>query len=283
VIAQSIFVQIIDAAAPIICHRFADSTMKAKTELILYHLFWMADIVMRPSPGRIGESFEEWAYQGGFLRQIRELERRGMIESSPQEKGSQRVLRLTQKGSLRALGGTDLAERWARPWDGKWRMALFDLPEEKRALRNALRKELRQAHFGCLQGSVWITPDPVEDLLDNLMKKSGEQSRTILFFSGRPCDGSSDTDLVAAAWNFNALKTAYRDYRAHLKTLPRGGDHLREQLLDWGNIERDLWSRCMALDPLLPRPLWPKNYAGEKAWNERLLCFKAAGKIASQL
>lgn len=257
--------------------------MKAKSELILYHLFWMADILISPSSGRIGESFEEWAYRGGFLRQIQELERRGMIESSPAGKAAKRVMRLTQKGALRALGGINPAERWDRPWDGAWRMAAFDLPEEKRSLRNALRKQLRDARFGCLQGSVWITPDPVEGLLDNLMKKSGEESRTILFFSGRPCDGAEDADLVKAAWNFDALGKAYRDYRAHLKTLPGSGDDLRVRLLDWGNVERDFWARCMSLDPLLPRVLWPPKYAGEKAWNERLRTLKAAGPIAAGL
>jgi len=254
--------------------------MKAKSELILYHLFWVADMMIAPSSSRIGESFEEWAYRGGFLRQIQELERRGMIEAGPQGKGVKKVHRLTQKGVLRALGGVDPVERWQRPWDGTWRMAAFDLPEEKRALRNTLRKELRSARFGCLQGSVWITPDPVEGLLDGLMKKSGEQSRTLFFFSGRPCDGSSDADLVKAAWNFDAIHKAYEAYRDHLKTLPRNGKQLRERLLDWGNAERDLWARCMALDPMLPRTLWPKKYAGEKAWNERLHTLKSAGMIA---
>ncbi len=256
--------------------------MKAKSELILYHMFWMADVLMSPSMNRIGESFEEWAYKNGFHRQIKELEKRGFLESDPAEKGGKRVMRLTRQGVLRALGGADPAARWNRPWDGKWRMAMFDLPETKRALRNSLRNELRAARFGCLQGSVWLTPDPVEDLLGKFMKKSGEESRTILFFSGHPCDGAADADLVKAAWNFPAIHKAYRDYRTHIKHLPRSGDEIRERLLDWGNVERDLWDRCMKLDPLLPRQLWPRRYLGETVWNERLRALKAAGKIATE-
>ncbi|MFU8894712.1 MAG: hypothetical protein ACNA8L_13920, partial [Luteolibacter sp.] len=69
----------------------------------------------------------------------------------------------------------------------------------------------------------------------------------------------------------------------HLKTLPTSGKQLRERLLDWGNCERDLWARCLALDPLLPRPIWPKKYLAEKAWHERLKTLKSAGMIAINL
>lgn len=256
--------------------------MKAKSELFLYHMFWVADVMMRPSVKRIGESFEEWAYKNGMLRQIQELERRGYLESTPAGKAGQRVLKLTQQGVLRALGGIDPVTKWDRPWDGKWRLAMFDLPEDRRALRNALRKELRAAKFGCLQGSVWLTPDPVENLVGKWMKKGGEQSRTLLFFTGHPCDGARDADMVKSAWNFTAIAKAYEEYRVHLKELPRSGEGLREQLLSWGNRERELWNRCMQMDPLLPRPLWPRGYPGETAWTERLRILKSAGTIANQ-
>ncbi len=254
--------------------------MKAKTELLLYHLFWVADMVLTPSRARIGESFESWAYHGGFLRQIHELERRGLIESSPIGKGAEKIHRLTQKGMLLAIGGHDPVERWQRDWDGQWRIAAFDLPETKRSLRKTLRTHLRAARFGCLQGSVWITPDSVEDLLGGFMKKCGEQSRALLFFTGRPSGGAGDADLIAAAWNFEAISNAYKAHMAHLETLPRGGDDMRQHLLDWGKQERELWSQCMSLDPLLPRALWPRKYLGERAWKARLHALKSAGSLA---
>jgi len=257
--------------------------MKSKSELFLYHLFWMADIMIRPTIYRVGDSFEDWAYDHGAHRQVQELQRRGFLESSPSEKGSKQVLKLTRQGVLRALGGTDPVTKWDRPWDGKWRLAMFDLPENQRTLRSSLRKELRAAKFGCLQGSVWLTPDPVENLVGKWMKKGGEQSRTLLFFTGHPCDGAGDADLVKAAWNFATIGKAYQEYREHLKQLPRTGDSLRELLLAWGNRERDLWNRCMKVDPLLPRPLWPRGYHGETAWTERLRTLKSAGTIASQI
>jgi phenylacetic acid degradation operon negative regulatory protein len=256
--------------------------MKAKSELMLYHLFWLADYAMRPSIRRVGESFEEWAYKNGYLRQIQTLERQGMLESTPAEKGARRVVKLTREGMLRALGGMDPVERWDRPWDGQWRMALFDLPEEKRSLRNALRNELKAARFGCLQGSVWISPDPVDRLRENF-RKSDAAIRTIVFFEGRPCDGADDAEMVRAAWDFESIKQAYREHQACLEDLPRTDTATRNQLLDWGNRERDAWARCLKLDPLLPRALWPSGYPAETSWRERLDALKKAGEIASRL
>jgi phenylacetic acid degradation operon negative regulatory protein len=255
--------------------------MKAKSELMLYHLFWLADYAMRPSIRRVGESFEEWAYKNGYLRQIQTLERQGMLESSPAEKGARRVIKLTRQGMLRALGGMNPAEHWDRPWDGQWRMALFDLPEEKRSLRNALRNELKAARFGYLQGSVWISPDPVDSLRENF-RKSDPAIRTIMFFEGRPCDGAGDDELVRAAWDFEAIKQAYREHHACLKNQPRTDHTTREQLFDWGNLEHAAWARCLKLDPLLPRVLWPAGYPGESAWHERLKYLKKAGESASR-
>jgi phenylacetic acid degradation operon negative regulatory protein len=256
--------------------------MKAKSELMLYHLFWLADHTMRPSIRRSGESFEEWAYKNGYPRQIQTLERQGMLESSSAEKGAKRVVKLTREGTLRALGGMDPAERWDRPWDGQWRMALFDLPEEKRSLRNALRNELKAARFGCLQGSVWISPDPVDQLQENC-RMSDAAIRAIVFFEGHPCDGADDAGLVRSAWDFEAIRKAQREHQDCLKDLPRADTITRNQLLDWGNRERTAWARCLKLDPFLPRVLWPSGYAGESAWRERLNALKMAGEIASCL
>ncbi len=253
--------------------------MKAKTELILYHMLWMADYAMRPSLRRMGESFEQWAYHGGFLRQVQELERQGFLEAEGAGKGSKRVVRLTEKGTLRALGGCDPVARWNRPWDGAWRMAVFDLPETQRKLRSRLRRDLIAANFGCLQGSVWITPDALETVLPALGSQD-IKSGTMMFFSGHPCGGESDADLVKAAWHLDAMNVAYQEYRAHLKSLPSIGTDQREQLMAWGNLERRLWEKCMKLDPLLPRPLWPDQYPGERAWHMRLKTLRTAGKIA---
>lgn len=55
-------------------------------------------------------------------------------------------------------------------WDGKWRLAIFDVPERIRARRDALRRELINLGFHQLQKSVWVTlyllPDEFFELIN---------------------------------------------------------------------------------------------------------------------
>ena len=48
-------------------------------------------------------------------------------------------------------------------WDKKWRMVIFDIPEEKKKAREALRQKLKDLGMVKLQDSIWITPYPCED------------------------------------------------------------------------------------------------------------------------
>ena len=42
-------------------------------------------------------------------------------------------------------------------WDGKWRIVVFDIPEQKRAIRNLFRRNLKKWGFKQLQKSVWVS------------------------------------------------------------------------------------------------------------------------------
>ena len=252
--------------------------MKAKTELILYQCLWMAGTLMRPSWRPMGGSFEEWSYRNGFLRQIQTLEEQGWLESIEKPDGLERIHRLTKKGYLRALGGYFPPEQWDRGWDGKWRMAIFDLPEDHRGLRNELRKQLRAARFGGLQGSVWISPDPLALVREQLKSTAAECSALILF-EGTTCGGESTAEMVSSAWNFAAIKKNYEDYLAHLDKMPPShSEDILEKLLAWGQLEKSLWETCLTHDPLLPRELWPEGYPGEQAWLQRMARLRLAGK-----
>ena len=256
--------------------------MKAKTELMLYHCLWMSDMMMRPTWRNMTGSFEEWSYHHGCLRQMQALERQGWLETRGGTDGTERVYRLTRKGYLKALGGCDPEERWNRGWDGKWRMVVFDLPEKKCGLRNDLRKQLRVARFGGLQRSVWISPDPVQAIGDQLRKLTSSCG-VMTFFEGVTCCGESASEMVAAAWDFTKVQSDYEDYLAHLKQMPGdSGVGFRDNLLEWGCQEKKLWSVCLEDDPLLPRELWPAGYAGEKAWKKRVPALRRAGKLANR-
>lgn len=244
--------------------------INAKTELFLYHLLWTAEMIATASYRNLGGSFESWAYNSGFLRRVHELEQRQFLESEIDSRSLQRVYRLTNAGKLMALGGRDPRERWGRTWDGQWRMVLFDIPviESKRRLR--LRRILRQHHFGCLQQSVWISPDPLEPLQDQV-GKDPIAAKILISFEAKPCAGESMGDIVMAAWDFAKINMAYQEHSQFLKSLPkRGHPFAWKKMQAWLGDEKLLWDACMELDPLLPRILLPVGYLGEIAWSARL-------------
>ena len=45
-----------------------------------------------------------------------------------------------------------------RPWDGRWRVILFDIPESKRPIRDYVRGVLKRLDCYQLQRSMWIYP-----------------------------------------------------------------------------------------------------------------------------
>ncbi len=53
-------------------------------------------------------------------------------------------------------------------WDGKWRIALFDVPEGKKKIRDALRGHLKRMGFYEFQKSVFVHPYPCMKEIDYL-------------------------------------------------------------------------------------------------------------------
>ncbi|MDP3645782.1 MAG: CRISPR-associated endonuclease Cas2 [bacterium] len=87
------------------------------------------------------------------------------------------------KEGLGALGGTigkthTLLE--TQPWDHKWRIVAFDIPEKYAALRDKIRKILKEAGFVKLQQSIWIFPHECDELIQLIKDESG-LSKYILY------------------------------------------------------------------------------------------------------
>lgn len=251
--------------------------LRAKTGQLLYHLLWCCDQLTRPTWRNLTDSFESWAYRNGLHRELADLETLCLIERGGLRRGD-RLYRLTDTGRLRALGGRDPTTEWSRPWDGKWRLVLFDVPREQDAVRNRLRLSLRARGFGYLQNSVWITPHPITQER-RLLAGGLVDVQALILMEARPCSGETDAQIVEGAWNLDAVD---RNYAAHLNILrhrpsePVKSEQAAERLRDWGRTEQAAWLQAVAPDPLLPRCLWPPSYIGENVWQERCRVLAAA-------
>lgn len=253
--------------------------MQPKTQELLNFLLWSAQRLTRPTFRNLTDSYESWAYRNGLLPQVDGLERRQLIERDLRVRGD-RVYRLTEQGRLLALGGRDPQMQWTREWDGRWRMVLFDIPVERNGHRERLRRYLRTRAFGCLQGSVWITPDPLGTEC-GILAGGQVDVGSLLLLEARPAAGESDGEIVEGAWHFGEINRRYTQHLEVLERYPSGRiltTDAAQAMRGWAAEERAAWLAAVHLDPLLPEPLLPRNYLGRRAWERRQEVLERAGE-----
>lgn len=244
--------------------------MNARGEEFLYYLLWASEKLCRPTYRNIEESFEAWAYRNGLSKQLARLEQRGLLERK-RGKAARRVYRLSEKGRLHALGGRDPSILWAAPWDGRWRMLLYDLPSQEQAARKRLRLRLRAEGFGMLQQSVWVSPRSLSPELARLSHR-GDDVSSLISVDTVPAAGEPAERIVQAAWDFAEIGRRYADHLRILKTAPRRAltqTADAKALQIWATKERLSWRRIAEADPFLPRELLPRKYPGERVWAYR--------------
>lgn len=96
---------------------------------------------------------------------LRRLEKYGFIERKdlkyiPTAKGKELLKKVLR-----------MKKQQAKPWDKKYRVVIFDIPEEKRDFRNRLRHTLYMLDYKKLQQSVFIGKKPLpEDVVKEIKK-----------------------------------------------------------------------------------------------------------------
>jgi phenylacetic acid degradation operon negative regulatory protein len=257
--------------------------MKAKTELLLYRLQWLAVKPLHPTFYNLEQSFEGWAYRNGLLNQIHQLEAKGYLEATQDPASGKRLHRLTEAGRAVALGGRDPEKAWAQAWDQKWRLFLFDIPEQQKSQRRQLTRALAKAGCGCLQGSVWIAP-AIPPAIESLVEGDDPDCGHLLLLLADSKGRKADAKMVEAAWDFEAIHAAYLHLQSVLDDFPKvARGNTRESWAEWTAAEKAASSACLRIDPLLPEQLLPKHYAGRKTWSHRRKILAEAARLASTM
>lgn len=60
-----------------------------------------------------------------------------------------------------------------KSWDGRWRLVIYDVPKQKKHLRDLFRETLKNLGFYQLQESVWLFPYPCEPQITFLREYYG--------------------------------------------------------------------------------------------------------------
>lgn len=90
------------------------------------------------------------AKKDGYLQEVEKKGKKGFL--------------LTKKGRMKILKYI-IKDQEEKKWDGRWRIVIFDIPENIKRRRDRFRDMLKIFKFIQLQKSVWISPhDHSEDL-----------------------------------------------------------------------------------------------------------------------
>jgi phenylacetic acid degradation operon negative regulatory protein len=225
--------------------------------------------------------FERHSRRGRIADSLRRLQASGLVAAG-EGPLDERVYALTESGRQRLWGKLDPEKRWSRPWDGVWRMVIFDVPESRNALRSRLRRNLRELRFGWLQNSVWLSPDPVHELTAEL-RAHKVTVESLLFFEGRPAGSETDAELVSGAWDMALLAKRHADYLRLLRQRPPAGKAWK--MADWSawiDAEFRGWQAVTRLDPFLPEPLLPEGYAGKAVLQARQEALREAARAVAE-
>lgn len=122
---------------------------------------------VRKLASTIGYELKRREQRKRFFWTLAYLRRRHYLDYRQEADGTLRI-EFAEDGQRRALRYKLDTLQLPRKteWDGKWRMIAFDIPEEKKRGREALREKMRE--LGCiqLQKSLWVWPYDCRDEID---------------------------------------------------------------------------------------------------------------------
>lgn len=108
------------------------------------------DLIHHSDSYAYGSRWEYSLKKSELSQALKRLRERELIKQDKINTG-ELVLKLTELG--RDALGLEVEEKW----DGKWRIVIFDIPEQKRVVRNMFRRRLKDWGFQRWQQSVWVT------------------------------------------------------------------------------------------------------------------------------
>ncbi len=138
--------------------------------------------------GLVKEYFQKKKFKRElFLRDLKRLQSRELLDYRVLPNGEIKVVlgKLGRKYEL-VYRFDALQLNMKKKWDRKWRMVVFDIPERKKAARDALRRKLKTLGLYPVQDSVFLTPYDCEKELDFICSVFDlDRNHILIFYVGR--------------------------------------------------------------------------------------------------
>lgn len=173
-------------------------------------------------------------------------------------------------------------------WDGKWRMLIYSIPEEKRQIRDELRRELVWSGFGSIANSVWISPNDLTKQVYNLIEKYEITPYVHYFITNY--DGPHEYEkIIRDCWNIEEINEKYaqfiQTYQQKLADVQRkiqaGKLSNAECFVERTELVHE-YRKFLFIDPGLPEELLPNQWLGIEAQSLFAEYYKLLAEPASR-
>ncbi|GAA2331515.1 PaaX family transcriptional regulator [Dactylosporangium salmoneum] len=202
---------------------------------------------------------------------------------SSERSGRTVMYSLTPKGlSMLDEGRERIFNRDDAAWDGTWHLVTYQVPEDRRSVRDVLRKRLAFLGYGALAPATWVSPRDHADRVTALANEltADEPGLHLTQLTARTGSRESDREMAHRCWQLAELNGQYRDWLADWRpTFPRvhsGASRGSDALVTRVNLVRS-YRRFPFADPGLPAELLPHPWHGDTAWSEFIAAYRALG------
>jgi len=189
--------------------------------------------------------------EGATLRNLEALKRRGYIRYS---RGKSNV-GITKMGERRLQRVVPVYEK-RRNWDNRLYLITYDIPEDKKVIRNYLRDHLKALGCGMLQASVWITPYDPREVLRKFIRYNRLEENVLISYAGKDSNiaGTDFKELLRRVYHLDELNKRYEEF-------------LKSPLENWPRYHvATAFYSILKDDPQLPFTLLPNNWKGDEAY-----------------
>lgn len=176
------------------------------------------------------------------------------------------VFRISAKGEKMLDEIIPLQKLGEQPWDGLWRIVIFDIEEKRKYVRDRVRAKLRELGFGMWQKSVYISPHSVAEEINEYFQEKDLYPRCICLEAKKT--GIED-DIVFAehVFGLEELTAKYRklseEVSIEIEKAKKDDFKSHEISLKLQSF-LDKFESIMLNDPFLPKKLFPDYKEREK-------------------
>jgi len=230
--------------------------------------FW--ETTMSYSAQRYFLYFGRWR-KSTILPAISKLLSVGDIEKIT--KNGQVYLRLTSQGNQKLKQDIPLVALSQKPWDKKWRMVVFDIPEKEKVTREILRNKLVSLGFGMWQKSVYISPYDLAQEVNQFLKHQKLFEYCVCLEAKRLSNGD-DQNIAKKTWQLDKLADKYEKFIENCQELEEKKEKKSLKKHQLSSLVQEFID-LLEIDPFLPKELLPSYWPFQEAQ-------KSFGKILSR-